>query len=61
MLALKRPAANLTIKPSNSNQFLYLQVQHTPNPLAQDPAAVPPLLEHSELSRLNNKKFTTKK
>ena len=59
MFVLKRPAAKLTIKPSN--QFLYLQVQHTPNPLAQDPAAVPPLLEHSELSRLNNKKFATKK
>lgn len=27
----------------------YLQVQHTPNPSAQDPALVPPKLEHSSL------------
>jgi len=27
----------------------YLHVQQTPKPLAQDPAAVPPLLVHSDL------------
>jgi hypothetical protein len=29
--------------------LVYLQVQQTPNPLAHDPAAVPPLFVHSEL------------
>ena len=29
-----------------------LHVQHTPNPDAQDPPLVPPLLEHSSLKSL---------
>ena len=29
--------------------MLYLQTQQTPNPLAQVPEAVPPLVVHSEL------------
>ena len=31
------------------NQYENLQVQQTPNPLAQVPALVPPLAEHSSL------------
>jgi hypothetical protein len=30
---------------------IYLQVQQTPKPLAQDPAEVPPLFEHSVLGK----------
>jgi len=35
------------------NIKVHLQVQQTPNPLAQDPAEVPPLLVHSELEKSN--------
>ena len=35
--------------PNCFQSFDYLQVQHTPNPEAQDPALVPPLSEHSSL------------
>ena len=30
---------------------VYLQVQQTPKPLAQEPAEVPPLLVHSDLDK----------
>jgi len=30
---------------------MYSHVQQTPNPLAQDPAAVPPLFVHSDLTK----------
>ncbi len=44
---------NFELKESAPNFEVYLQVQQTPNPFAQDPAEVPPLLVHSELDNSN--------
>jgi hypothetical protein len=41
--------------------YFYLQVQHTPKPLAHDPAEVPPLLVHSELKVIEINSLYVKK
>ena len=39
---------------------VYLQVQQTPKPLAQEPAEVPPLLVHSDLEIIKHAKLELK-